>query len=325
MNNEQNPVYTEEFEELLPDGWTGADSADIFDPATWGSAADADAQTAEQTSDAGESFGESAEEDLATALEAGNQAGETDENSPATAEETPVSEKLKFRVTIDHNDQDVELDPSELPSLYEKASALDRYKQRMAALEQERNSLNERLSGLEGVDEELAEWDAIAAGLKYDDRNALRKSVIENAVQNYIEEHPGVPEDMARDYITRRFAPQKPVKKEAPAPQQAPSRDFKQEVADLFAAHPEARGTQLDQSIIDEVINNGKPLVQAYAEWAAKKAEAEARTAKSENKILKQNQAAAARAPVTKVTGGGRTDTSPEDDFLRGFNADSEW
>jgi len=36
--------------------------------------------------------------------------------------------------------------------------------------------------------------------------------------------------------------------------------------------------------------------------------------------ILRQNAEAAAKAPVTAVTGGGPADTEPEDLFLRGFN-----
>ena len=36
--------------------------------------------------------------------------------------------------------------------------------------------------------------------------------------------------------------------------------------------------------------------------------------------ILRQNEEAAAKAPVTAVTVGGGTDTEPEDLFLRGFN-----
>ena len=39
---------------------------------------------------------------------------------------------------------------------------------------------------------------------------------------------------------------------------------------------------------------------------------------RQENEILRQNAEAASRAPVS---GGGDTDTEPEDLFLRGFNA----
>ena len=36
--------------------------------------------------------------------------------------------------------------------------------------------------------------------------------------------------------------------------------------------------------------------------------------------ILRQNEEAAAKAPVRSVTAGGSTDPEPEDLFLRGFN-----
>lgn len=218
-------------------------------------------------------------------------------------------------MSIDHQDRDIEIDPSELPDLYERASAVDRYKRRLSDMENERHTL----------DDELAEWDAIASHLQYEDRSALRKGVIENTIKNYIAEHPGVPEEMARDYVTRQFNGKKSEAQAAKkaAPEQAPARDFKKEVTELYTAYPQARGHELPDEVTNDVLKNGKPLVQAYAEYAAKKAEAEAESTKRENKILKQNQASAAKAPVSKVSGGGKTDTSSEDDFLRGFNADS--
>ena len=36
--------------------------------------------------------------------------------------------------------------------------------------------------------------------------------------------------------------------------------------------------------------------------------------------ILRQNEEAAAKAPVRSVTAGGSTEPEPEDLFLRGFN-----
>lgn len=319
--NEAVNTGTEELEAIMPVGWT--DGSDIFDPKTWGSDATADAQ-----GDSTEAFGENGAEDLESLFRAIGQAKEeeeetaTDESTeevPATDEpEVPApSNKLRFQAKVDHEARDVELNPEDLPSIYEQSQALPRYKERLRAAEAE-----------------LAEWDSVAKQLKYDDRKAFRTGVIENAVQNYLEEHPNVPEDMARDYLMGRF--NAAVKQESPAVDQptepepaqvtappAPARDFKSEVAELFSRFPEARNAALPDEVTVAAVTQNKPLIQAYSEYAARKATADANAVRQENKILKQNQASAAKAPVSGVSRGGGTDNRPEDPFLKGFNEDT--
>lgn len=313
-DNKSTVSYEDAFEPILPDGWAGDEGADIFDPSTWGDAGDADAHDGGSDEVGEEHLGDDG--DTPATGEDDGETGDDETNAPATGEEEAPSGKLRFRVSIDHQSRDVEIDPSELPDLYERASALDRYKKRMTDMENERHT----------IDAELSDWDAIASNLQYEDRHALRKGVVENAVQNYIASHPGVPEDMARDYVTRQFNEKKAKPQEAErAPQEKPAgRDFKAEVAELYSMFPSARSEQLPDEVTDAVIKDGKPLVVAYAAYVAKREKAEAKVTKKENKILKQNQASAAKGPVSKVSGGGKTDTSPEDDFLRGFNSD-EW
>jgi len=315
--------YEEDFDAILPDGW--AEGADIFDPDSWGTAPAEDAQEDNGTEAEGEK--QEASDGTTTAAEEDAGTGESEGNGdPTTAAQPATSDKLRFKATVDHEDKDIELDISELPTLYQKAAVMDRYQQKVAELTPYKDqvaALQQRYSGMET---ELAAWDAIAKGLDFEDRTALRNGVIENAVQNYISDHPNVPEEMARDFITRKFqaAPQAKapeVKPDQPAPA-APKRDFRREVTALFEAFPDARGQQLPESVLQAAVA-GKPLAQAYAEFVAGKAKADAETAKHENKILRQNQESAKRAPGLGVTGGGKTDTSPEDDFLRGFNSDS--
>jgi hypothetical protein len=324
-NNKATETAAEDYEAIVPVGW--GEGSDIFEPATWGSSTPADAQEPE-TQPAVENgaedfeglFRATGQETKSEAAGGEARAGEPGDDAPATGEEPAAPSKLKFHAQIDHTGRDVELDPTELPAIYEKSQALDRYKERLRT-----------------VEAELTEWDSVAKRLKYADRAALRNGVIESSVKSYIEAHPTVPEDMARDYFMNRFlrdpevpdAPaQEPEAHDAPAAEPAaaqakPGRDFKQEVADLFSTYAQARTSPIPEEVTTAAVTQGKPLVQAYAEYISRKAEADAKTVRQENKILKQNQASAARAPVSGVSGGGKTDTKPTDPFLTGFNEES--
>lgn len=314
MSRTNEPIVTaeDEYDELLPEGWSGSDDADIFDPATWGMTdTAADAQEDGSDPDEGNSAEETDDQTRATEEDADSQTGaDEDEDDPATVDYADDG-LLHFTATVDHVQRDVELDPADLPAIYEKSTAVDRYKARISALE-----------------EELKQWDSLASGLKYENREALRNGLFEAQVQDFIAEHPSVPEEMARDYITRQLGAvqAKPATQEPEsAPDQTQDRDYKQEVSDLFSAFPDARYEMIPDEVTNEAISKNIPLVQAYASWKAKTATATASRVQRENKILKQNQAAAARAPVSRVTGGGQTDTKPQDDFLRGFEDDSAW
>lgn len=312
MSNANIPIgyAEEEYDEILPEGWSGSDDANIFDPATWdGAQSEADAQNDDADQDAGNSAEETDAQTRATEEDADSQTG-TDEDKEVPATDDSVNDgKLRFTATVDHVQRDIELDPADLPSIYEKSTAVDRYKSRISTLEAE-----------------LKKWDSLATGLKYENRDALRTGLFEAQVQDFIAEHPSVPEEMARDYITRQLgADQAQPATQEPEQTKPEGRDFRQEVSDLFSAFPQARTEVIPDEVTAEAIGKNVPLVQAYASWKAKTATATASRVQRENKILKQNQAAAARAPVSKVTGGGKTDTRPVDDFLRGFEEDSAW
>ena len=306
MSNPDTVGTAEDFETLLPEGWSGAEGADIFDPSTWGDGGSADAQDAdgadgeEITAEGTDDQTRTTEEDTEPQTDS-----DADNGDPTTVEDQP-SGKLRFKASIDHSEQDVELDPSELPSIYQKARALDRYQ----------NRVNEH-------EAELNAWDSVAKSLGYESRKDMMNGAVDNAVQSYIDEHPGVPEDMARDYISRKFNLSRTESAPAEAKDGTVDRDFKKEVADLFRAYPTAHERPVPNEVTNDALVNSKPLVQAYAEYMARTSSAKAKNAERENKILKQNQAAAAKAPVSKVTGGGKTDSKPDDDFLTGFNSDT--
>ena len=102
-------------------------------------------------------------------------------------------------------------------------------------------------------------------------------------------------------------------------PDQTPAaRDYAGEVQALYAARPELRGQDLPQEVAAACVG-GKSLIEAYNEYACRQ-RSDAAALRKENRILRQNAATAARAPVRGVTRGGPTDAQPEDAFLRGFN-----
>ena len=108
----------------------------------------------------------------------------------------------------------------------------------------------------------------------------------------------------------------------APAadPQPAvPTRDFDREFQQLHALYPEM--TQLPNEVMSAYLK-GADLLSAYSAYRVAKSEQAVASVKKENTILRQNAAAAARAPVKGVTGGGNTVEREKDDFEKGFDSD---
>lgn len=306
--NTMVPVNSEEYEALLPDGWAEGD--DIFNMDSWGgNTAEADESQAEDTPDEVTETND-AEVEEAPATE------QTDEGEePAAAEEVPATEqttakpKIKFSTQIDHKVQDVELDEADLPELFQKAHVTDR--------------VREKLAKAQPIIDKGAR---LAKILGYDSMDAMLDAAEESYRQGEVERltSEGVHKDVAEELVTsrvQRATAAAPVQ-EQPAEDAPAARDFKGEVADLLKLHPEIRGSQLPESVVRACVIDGRSLVGAYEEYARKKAEAENRAVKAENKRLKQNADAARRAPVRGVSKGGATNTQPDDPFIIGFNSD---
>lgn len=311
MDNEKNITIGYEDEDvILPEGW--AETDDIFSDDEWTGDTDADEQT--------ESPAPSEEE----ATEEGQQTGPTPDPAPAepggseaAGEELPTPEatetaahKLKFKARVDREDLDVELDESDLPTLYQKAQVTDRVQAKLAKMSpilEKAEKLRASL-GFETLDEMFS---------------SAENNYRDNEVKRLVGE--GVHEEVAKDMVARRMgaAPasgQKPAQESDPAVDKA--RDFRVEVQALVNAYPELQGKQLPDSVVQDCVRNNKSLVVAYAEYKAGREKAEADKLRRENNILKQNAASAARAPVTGSSGGGATDTKPKDPFLEGFDED---
>lgn len=290
---------------MLPDGWTADD--DIFDTDSWfGSAADAQE---DNTATAEETEGD-AEADLTTES--------AEETAPEAETEEPTEEptkpaKLKFRARVDHMDQDVELDEAELPSLYQKAQVTERSQAKLAAM----SKVNDQAV-------------RVAKTLGYKDvaemLDALQESYRETEEQRLVRE--GVHEELAKDMVARRM-------KEAGAAETAAEptsgeRNYEAEVSELLKVRPQLAGKTLPNEVVMDSLKSGKSVLMAYLEYENQQRDEEVKTLRNslnesekERKTLKRNAEAASRAPVRGVSGGGATDTEPEDDFVRGFLSDS--
>lgn len=129
---------------------------------------------------------------------------------------------------------------------------------------------------------------------------------------------------MSEEIITQEsqeeeaILPEEPAEAEAEAApaeaEAAPARsqrDYAAEVASLYAARPELRGTELPAEVVAACVR-GTSLTQAYTDFARRQ---------REETRLRQREARVPRRPAVKsVTQGGGAAAQGEDAFLRGFN-----
>ena len=305
------PIASEEYEALLPTGWAEGD--DIFDMSSWGSNAPAaDEQQGEAAQEeANEAAEANAEETPAIeSAEVGEESGEDGDDAPAT-EQPPAKAKLKFSVQVDHKMQDVELDETELPTIFQKAHVTDRLKAKIAQ-NQPLIDKGNRLAKILGYDSMDAMLDAA--------EKSYRDGEIERLTGEGV--HPDVAAELVDSRASRAASSVPATKVEEDVDETPGARDFTAEVADLLTAHPELRGTRLPEEVVQACVVQGRPLSSAFEEYSRKRTEAENKAVKAENKRLKQNADAAKRAPVRGVSKGGATNLQPDDPFLIGFNSD---
>lgn len=301
----------EDIDDMLPVGY--ADGDDFFDTNSW--TGDTGNGEAEQESAAAEDF--SLDEFLTngtTVTEENKEDNSAEASTTGKDADTTSPEKLRFQATFDHNTEDVELDPSELPTLYQKARATERAQGRLNEVKpiMDRMDATANLLGYSSVSEML---------------DATEKSYKDAEIAKLTAE--GVHPDIAADLVERRSAGKISAPREEAQPEiqqqvQAPAsqRDFKAEVAETLSRFPETQGKSLPNEVIRKALDTGVSLASAYADYKAMQDNAHIEQLKKENSRLKQNADAFARAPVSGVTKGGATDTKPNDPFLSGFNAE---
>lgn len=313
MDENENIQTTavEENDDMMPVGY--ADGDDFFDMASW--TGDTGNGGTDQQPAAAEDF--SLEEFLTNGTDAN---GENNEDNPAAATTTgapaatPSPEKLRFQATFDHNTEDVELDPSELPTIYQKARATERAQGRLNEVKPvyDRMEATARMLGYASVSDML---------------DATEKSYKDSEIAKLTAE--GVHPDIAADLVERRSASKASVPSEEPMQEiqqqvQAPAnqRNFSAEVAETLSRFPEIQGKQIPDEVIHKALDTGMSLASAYADYKATHDSSRIEQLKKENNRLKQNADAYARAPVSGVSRGGATDTKPSDPFLSGFNSE---
>lgn len=290
---------------ILPDGYEEGDN--FFDIDSWGSSSDEEGASAEE---------ETTTEEDTESVEGSDGVTTTDEEesaeeSEATEEEAPTTEqnhKLHFKAKIDHSDVDVDISEDELPALYQKANNHDRMQAK-----------------IDKMTSETKRYSVLAKALGYDSVSAMLDAAEKNYKDGEISRltDEGVHQEVAQDIVDRKFrTAQAEVETSTPAPKEA-ARDFQAEAQALLDARPDLKGKPLPDEVFKACVK-GKTMLEAYTEYEARVAKAENVKLQKENKIMRQNARASAKAPVSGTRGGGKTDTSPTDDFLRGFDAD-DW
>lgn len=314
-NNEATSTYLDEDTPILPDGWADGDDlfADSDDAAEVDTAAEpgaTDTGVAENAADTDGLPTTESGEDTAQDAETDAETTDTTESGASQAEET----MLRFKALVDHEDIDVELKESELPTLYQKARVTDRVQRRLA----EMTPTVETAARL-------------ARQMGYDSPQDMLNAAAQNYHDSEIEKltSEGVHPEVARDIVERRLqdvaAPtQRAVAQADAVVNTGVDRDYQAEVEELLQARPQLRGQALPDAVSRAAVEGDKRLLLAYLDYEAQQAQAENERLRKENEIYKQNAATAARSPVRGVSGGGVTDLKPSDPFLDGFNA-ADW
>ncbi len=224
-----------------------------------------------------------------------------------------ADQALKFRAKIDHEEMDVSLNPSDLPSLFQKAQNHDRMQAR-----HDRDS--KRLENLENVAKELGyeSLDAMMENARSSNRNKLVDELIEGGTAREVAEYV-IDQKLSAKQASSKTS--EPMKKTAGAPA-AEENEFSAQVAELFTARPDLRGslTELPQEVTAAVLTEGKTVLAAYTAWERKQMKAENEKLKNERNLYAQQADAAAKAPVRGANAAGAAQQEKADPWLAGFD-----
>lgn len=213
--------------------------------------------------------------------------------------QVPQTIKVKF------NHEERELSFDEAATLAQKGMNYDKLEEKIKAFETA-NAQTERLAKQLGYGsaKEMIE----AAGQNYRDR--MKRELVE----------AGNTEAMAEFLVDQKLGKATIIDTPATEPQVEPTPEptksaipdrRKEEIDEFIKAYPDV--TKLPDEVIKDN-QNGVRLLVAYERYQNK-------AAQSELAILRQNQAAAAKAPVTGVAGKAAPDpVQPEDPFMKGFD-----
>lgn len=312
-------------DEIQPEG--GLDRGDLSEDEQF-SALDGDGTGTEvdqfdtENSESEQPNGDEAEAAPTTEQPAESADGDGTEATPTTEEpKQPEQTKLRFKAKIDREDEDIELDPGELPALYQKGRNYDR-------LERKYNAQSEKVKSLEVLSSQLGykSIDDMIEKVGASDREARIKELTD----------AGTAQSIAEDFVDRSIEKMRQTKAEeepdngATAPEEStPSAketpkaapDFKKQVEDLFRVRPDLRGNlkQLPEEVSKAVVEGGLDLRTAYAEWEARQMKAENEKIRKEKDLFAQQAETASRAPVRGSADARVEEKDKPDLFVKAF------
>lgn len=220
---------------------------------------------------------------------------------PEEASETPVAPTVKVR--YNHEDRELSLDEAAL--LAQKGMNFDK-------IEAKSRDQEARLN----------KYDQMAKMFGYENADAMLTQAEENFMESKVKDlvDQGNTEAMARFLVKQEMEKNRPQQTK-PIQQGGLTPERKAEIDEFARNYPGVT------KIPDEVFalnRKGLNLSAAYGVYqkqiALEQENAKAKTVQNELAILKQNQASAARGPVTGTTGMAAPEKEePEDPFLKGF------
>ena len=282
----------EEEEVLLPSGWQ--EDKDFFDTASWSGGTEPADEQAQDTAEETVTEEETGTDDAPTTGEdegaTGQSAVEETEGEPSGQTETAEKPARILKLKVNHEDREVnitDMTDDDLRTQLQKAAAFDALKDEQTKAKY-RQIVQDQISA--GMTKEIAELVASSAC---------------NGKSYTLEDDAPAPEAAPKQELTT-----------APA---TPARDWNADVARLAQLRPDVKELPVE---VHQAWLNGEDLVTAYLLHENRALRGSKAAVEKETKVLKQNAASAARAPVRGVTGGGATNTQPESDFLKGFDSD---
>ena len=236
-----------------------------------------------------------------------------EEEVPPTTEVQPQPAPATVRVKYNHEDRELSLDEAAI--LAQKGLNYDKIEQRMKALEayEARSARLAKRLGYETSDEMIA---------------AAEQNHINRKIRELVE--AGNTEAMARFLVQQEMnqanqapaspyqQPQMPPTSAAQANPSGLTPERQAELAEFVRTFPGV--TKLPDEVIAEN-RKGVRLSLAYERYQNKLANSNKDEQLKELAVLKQNQAAAAKAPVSGTVGkASPPKEEPEDPFMKGFN-----
>ena len=295
MANEKelmDAVFGEE-EPLLPDGWQEGDTLfpeDEQDVSSFGADGSQDLESLTAENEDGNS-----ESDDPTTVEQDDEESQSDDDG---VEDTPdedgtpqtkTSRILKLKVN--HNEEEIDVDSmsdEELAAVIQKGRAFDEWKER-------ENKKRFREVYQEQLDAGMTE--------------AAAKLIAQNEAGGKSYSLTDEPEPTSTPATVSTSSVAEP---------ETPVRNLRAEVKQVKALYKEV--DQIPDEVVRMANDAGVSLLDAYQAYRTAQAEKTAASKEKENRILKQNAASAAKAPVRGVSGGGVTHKKV-DVFEKGFDS----